>query len=59
VTLRWLGEGAKDGIRRHGLLVREFEDPGDRLSHWIVVAHDDVEIMPSNQVGAIITGALA
>lgn len=58
-TLRWLGDGGvRDGLRRHGLLVREYEEMTDR-SHWIVVAHNDIEIMPSNQVGAIITGAIA
>lgn len=61
-TLRWLGEGAIDGVRAGGVLVREFkEEPnlgGAGGVHWIVVAMNDIEIMPSNLVGALITGAL-
>jgi len=39
--------------------VREFTEPQGTGSDWIVVAHDDIEVMVSNQIGAIITGALA
>jgi len=58
MTLRWLGEGdVADGERRDGVLVREYFAPQDDAT-WIVVAHNDVEVMVSNQVGALITGAL-
>lgn len=68
-TFRWLGEG---GVREEdlgpgdktarvdGMLVREFTDrTSSKAETWIVVAHDDIEVQPSNQVGALITGALA
>jgi hypothetical protein len=67
-TLRWVGE---DGMRRQklapgdradridGVLVRVFTDDQDAGSVWVSIAHNDIEIMPSNQVGAIITGAMA
>jgi hypothetical protein len=62
-TLRWLGEGAADGTRAGGVLVREFDDDtaigGGIGTHWIVVAMNDLEIVPSNLVGALITGAVA
>ena len=60
VTFRWDGPDAvKDGNRFEGVLVREFTEPQGAGSDWIVVAHDDVEVMVSNQIGAVITGALA
>jgi hypothetical protein len=64
MTLRWLGdEGVRDGSRIDGVLVREWEDDtvagGHGGTHWISVAVNDIEIMPSNLVGAVITGALA
>jgi len=68
-TFRWLGE---DGVlaqdlsagdktaRVDGMLVREFVDrTTPSAPTWIVVAHDDIEVMPSDQIGALITGALA
>lgn len=59
MTLRWLGDGGvKDGERRDGVLVREFFAPQDDAT-WLVIAHNDVETQISNQVGALITGALA
>lgn len=57
VTFRWLGEGGPDGERRDGMLVREYYDPRDR-SDYVVVAHNDIEVFVSNQVGALIVGAL-
>jgi hypothetical protein len=58
-TLRWLGEhpNGKDSMRQYGVLVREYVD--EQRSTWIAVAMSDIEIVPSNLVGAIITGALA
>jgi hypothetical protein len=57
LTCRWLGD-AQDGERRDGILVRTFEDARTR-STWIVCAHNDAEVFISNQVGALITGAMA
>ncbi len=57
-TFRWLGDGGADGERREGILVREFDDENTD-SHCIVVAHNDAEVIPSNLVGSLITGALA
>lgn len=54
-TFRWLGD-ARDGARVEGILVREFQDEG--LNTWIVGSHNDAEVIVSNQVGAIITGAV-
>ena len=61
VTFRWdaADSAVKDGYRFEGVLVREFTEPQGTGSDWIVVAHDDIEVMVSNQIGAIITGALA
>jgi hypothetical protein len=58
-TFRWLGaDGARGDGTVDGMVVREwFEDRDD--SYWITVVHNDAEVMPSNQVGALITGALA
>lgn len=56
LTCRWLGD-SPDGQRVEGLLVREyFVDKED--SHYLVVAHNDAEVFVSNQVGALIVGAL-
>lgn len=57
LTFRWLGD-AKDGERRGGMLVREFWSQNDD-AWWLVVAHNDSEVIINNQVGALITGALA
>jgi hypothetical protein len=59
VTFRWLGDsGNNDGEMREGVLVRQFFDPTSD-SNWIVVAHNDAEAFVSNQVGSLITGAIA
>ena len=59
VTFRWLGDDGLDGVQRQdGMLVREYRDTSDN-SDYLVVAHNDVEIMVSNQVGALLVGALA
>lgn len=65
VTLRWLGMGSPDGELQDGFLVRQFRDEKDG-EDWIVVAHNDAEVMPSKvgtgtsacSVGALIVGAL-
>jgi hypothetical protein len=57
VTFRWLGEGGPDGEAQDGFLVREYIDERDR-SCYLVVAHNDTEVFVSNQVGALIVGAL-
>lgn len=57
-TFRWLGDDGIKGERRAGMLVRTFFDPKDD-AEWIVVAHNDAETIVSNQVGAVITGAIA
>jgi hypothetical protein len=56
LTYRWLGD-AKDGDRRDGVLVREFWAQNDD-AYWLVVVHNDAEVMMSNQVGAVVTSAL-
>lgn len=56
LTCRWLGD-SPDGQRVDGMLVREFFKPEDD-SHYLVVAHNDAEVFVSNQVGALIVGAL-
>jgi hypothetical protein len=60
VTFRWTGsKGAKDIIDTvNGVMVRFYWHPQD-MSYWMVVAHNDVDVILSNQVGAVITGALA
>jgi hypothetical protein len=61
-TFRWLGDGGPDGLRVGGVLVREFLDKtssGGTGDTWIVVAVNDIEVVVSNKVGAIITGAVA
>lgn len=57
VTFRWIGKEGNDGDMRDGMLVRTFTDPRDNTD-WIVVAHNDLEIQVSNQVGAVIVGAM-
>ena len=57
VTLRWLGDGA-EGTVVEGIFVREFFDSRTDAD-WIVCAHNDSEVFVSNQIGALITGALA
>lgn len=57
VTFRWIGQQGNDGDMRDGMLVRTFTDPRDNTD-WIVVAHNDLEIQVSNQVGAVIVGAM-
>lgn len=58
MTFRWLGaDGIKDGKRVAGMLVRSFFVKQDDC-YWIVAAHNDAEVIVSNQVGAVITGAL-
>lgn len=57
VTFRWLGQDGQDGDTSSGMLVREYYDNRDN-SDYIVVAHNDSEVFVSNQVGAIISGAL-
>ena len=62
-TFRWKGDGdssMKDGRMFEGVLVREFVDKSTaRGDTWVVVAHNDAEVMVSNQVGAILTGTVA
>jgi hypothetical protein len=59
-TFRWLGEEGARGTRVDGVLVREFVDKSDSLAPtWLVLAVNDAEVVLSNQVGSIITGALA
>lgn len=55
-TFRWLGDSGADGAICDGMLVRTYFDARDG-SEWIVVAHYDDEVIVSNQIGAIITGA--
>lgn len=58
MTFRWLGEsGVRDGERVQGVLVREFFSSEDD-AWWITVAHNDIEVIVSNNVGALIVGAL-
>lgn len=53
-TFRWLGdESVRDGAIKDGVLVREFDEPTTR-SRWIVVAHNDAEVIESNVVGSVI-----
>lgn len=56
-TFRWLANGP-DAVRSEGILVRSFFSSEDD-AHWIVCTHNDVDVQISNQVGAVITGALA
>lgn len=56
-TFRWRDGDA--GIRVNGILVRQYDDGHDVDTEWITVAVNDAEVQPSNQVGALITGALA
>lgn len=55
-TCRWAGT-SPDGDFSEGLLVRRFHVPRED-SDYIVVAHNDAEVMLSNQVGALIVGAI-
>jgi hypothetical protein len=56
LTCRWLGD-SPDGQRVEGMLVREYDVPSED-STYLVVAHNDAEVFVSNQVGALIVGAL-
>lgn len=56
ITLRWLGKDGSGGSEVEGVLVRKFWAPQDDAT-WLTVVHNDAEIMPSNQVGALIVGA--
>jgi hypothetical protein len=58
VTFRWLGQYGTDGDTTSGMLVREYYDEREN-SDYIVVAHNDIEVFVSNQVGALIVGAMA
>ena len=56
-TFRWLGE-APDGDRKGGMLVRVFFNSQEDV-YWVSVSHSDAEVMPTNTVGACLTGAIA
>jgi hypothetical protein len=55
-TFRWLGKDGSKGEEKAGMLVRQFRQDD---SEFIVVVHNDVDVMVANTVGAVITGALA
>jgi hypothetical protein len=57
MTFRWLCEEGSRGRVVDGVLVREFDGADD--TSWLVVAHNDADVIISNQVGAVITGAMA
>lgn len=56
ITCRWLGE-AQDGERTDGMLARSYHLPSEDCE-VVVVAHNDAEVFLSNQVGALIVGAI-
>lgn len=57
-TFRWLGQGSsEDEGLCAGMLCRSFFSPQDD-AEFVVVVHNDIEVMPTNTVGAILTGAL-
>lgn len=58
-TFRWNGGEAPDGAMTAGFLVRTYFDPkrGPRGGTQVVVVHNDVEIMTSTVVGALILNA--
>lgn len=58
LTFRWLGADGANGEMRGGMLVRDYFDAQSDAT-WLVCAHNDAEVQISNQVGALITGALA
>lgn len=55
ITCRWAGE-SPDGEIVDGMVVRTFHVPANDAD-MLVVAHNDVEVILSNQVGAVIVGA--
>ena len=56
-TFRWTGN-AGDGEIVDGLLVRFYEEKKDD-SFYLVVSHNDIEVVVDTHVGACITGAFA
>lgn len=59
-TFRWAGGSAPDGTITAGFLVRSFYDPkrGPRGSRYLVIVHNDAEVMTSTVVGGLITGVI-
>lgn len=59
-TARWNGGITPDGTFNGGYLIRSFFDErrGPRGGNMTILVHQDAEIMTSNLVGALITGAV-
>lgn len=60
LTFRWLGEGAPDGERAHGVYVRTYFDNAHD-SFYLAVLHNDSEVVTNSAgtVGSLIVGAAA
>lgn len=59
-TFRWTNAPAPDGTTTAGFLVRSYYDPrrGARGGRYIVVVHNDTEVMTSTIVGGLISAVI-